>query len=146
MRSVIKRRRRRGAALVEAALVINVLFLLFFGVFEFGRLLMVRQVLDNAARGAARMAAAGTAAKSTSDITAEGLRLLRTGDFAAVPTVQVYKSNASGQNIGTWTDAAYGERIAVKITANYRPILPTFGIVPNNMSLSSLAVVRSEGD
>ncbi|MFO0930229.1 MAG: TadE family protein [Gemmataceae bacterium] len=45
------RRRRPAVALVEAAVVLNVLFLLMFAVFEeYGRFVMFRQLVDNAAR------------------------------------------------------------------------------------------------
>ncbi|MCG6157478.1 TadE family protein [Rubinisphaera margarita] len=48
--------RRRGAALVEFALVAPLLFTLIFGIIEFGRLLMVQQMITNASREGARQA------------------------------------------------------------------------------------------
>ncbi len=48
-------RRRRGAAVVEFAAVAPVLFLLIFGMIEFGRMVMVQQVLTNASREGARV-------------------------------------------------------------------------------------------
>jgi len=47
--------RRRGAAVVEFAAVAPVLFLLIFGMIEFGRMVMVQQVLTNASREGARV-------------------------------------------------------------------------------------------
>jgi Flp pilus assembly protein TadG len=47
---------RRGAALVETALVLPVLLLFLFAVFEYGRFLLVLQTTNNAARDAARYA------------------------------------------------------------------------------------------
>ena len=49
-------RKRRGAAVVEFAVVSPVLILLIFGILEFGRLAMVQQVLTNASREGARRA------------------------------------------------------------------------------------------
>ncbi len=46
---------RRGAAVVEFAAVAPVLFLLIFGMIEFGRMVMVQQVLTNASREGARV-------------------------------------------------------------------------------------------
>lgn len=46
--------RRRGAAAVEFAIVAPVLILLLMGMFEFGRTLMVQQILTNGAREGAR--------------------------------------------------------------------------------------------
>lgn len=50
------RHRRRGAAVVEFAVTAPVLFLLFFGMMEMGRALMVKHLLSNAARDGARSA------------------------------------------------------------------------------------------
>lgn len=48
---------RRGATLVEAAFVLPIFLLFVFGVFEYGRYLLVLQVSTNAAREGARWAA-----------------------------------------------------------------------------------------
>lgn len=48
--------RRRGSAVVEFAVVAPVLFLFIFAVIEFGRIIMVEQILTNAAREGARRA------------------------------------------------------------------------------------------
>jgi len=50
-------RRRKGAAIVEMALVITVLAMLLFGIFEYARFLFVMHITHNAARDAARYAA-----------------------------------------------------------------------------------------
>lgn len=47
---------RRGAAVVEFAVVLPVFVLLVFGMIEFGRAVMVQQLLVNASREAARQA------------------------------------------------------------------------------------------
>jgi Flp pilus assembly protein TadG len=47
---------RRGAAVVEFALIAPVFLALIFGIIEFGRMLMVEQILVNAAREGARAA------------------------------------------------------------------------------------------
>ena len=49
-------RRRKGAAVVEFAIVAPFLFLIIFGIIEFGRLFMVQQILTNASREGARRA------------------------------------------------------------------------------------------
>lgn len=51
-----KRSRRRGAAIVEFALTVPLFFTLFLGIVEFGRMVMVQQILVNAARVGARSA------------------------------------------------------------------------------------------
>ena len=48
--------KRRGAAVVEFAVVAPVLFLVIFGIIEFGRAMMVSHLVNNAARAGARKA------------------------------------------------------------------------------------------
>lgn len=49
--------RRRGAAIVEMAVVSPLLLTMIFGVIEFGNSFMIRQIVTNAAREGARVAA-----------------------------------------------------------------------------------------
>jgi hypothetical protein len=51
-----ERRRSRGQALVEFALVIPLVILLFMGLFDFGRAIFAYNSLSNAAREGARLA------------------------------------------------------------------------------------------
>jgi TadE-like protein len=48
--------RRRGTAAVEFAFVAPIVFVLVFGMIEFGRAIMVQQIITNAAREGARVA------------------------------------------------------------------------------------------
>jgi Flp pilus assembly protein TadG len=56
-----KRSCRRGAAVVEFALLLPVLMTLLVGAWEGGRLIEINQILSNAAREGARQAASGQA-------------------------------------------------------------------------------------
>jgi Flp pilus assembly protein TadG len=132
--------------MAEGAIVINVFFLMIFGVTEFGRVIMVRHLLNNASREAARQAASGTDSKTTTDIRNVALNLLAGQPFASSPTIQVYRADTNGTNLGAWDDAAFGEGIAVQIDADYRPMLPTLGILPSTVHLTTKSIMRSEGD
>src|SRR6184192_1684252 len=55
-RPLAGRRSRRGAAIIEFALLAPVLFMLVLGMIEFGRVLMVAQLLTDAAREGGRLA------------------------------------------------------------------------------------------
>ena len=46
----------KGQALVEFAIILPLLFLLLFGIFEFGRAMFIKNTLNNAARAAVRVA------------------------------------------------------------------------------------------
>jgi len=47
---------RRGAAIVETAVVLPIFFMIVLGIVEFGRAMMVAQLLTNGAREGARLA------------------------------------------------------------------------------------------
>ena len=82
-----RRRRQRGAALVEAAIALPICLVLILGLFEFGRVVMIRQLIDNAAREAARQAIVGTTTLtvSGSDI-AQGRSSFRADARRSSPT------------------------------------------------------------
>jgi Flp pilus assembly protein TadG len=61
------RLKRRGASAVEFAVVAPVLFLMIFGMIEFGRLIMVQQIMTNASREGAREAVLDGATSTTVD-------------------------------------------------------------------------------
>lgn len=50
---------RRGSAVVEAAIILPILLTMMLGVWEVGRMVQISQILDNAAREGARLAAGG---------------------------------------------------------------------------------------
>ncbi len=64
------RSNRSGAAVVELAIIAPLLFLLVFGVLEYGRLVMVQQILTNAAREACRQAVVDGATTASVQATA----------------------------------------------------------------------------
>jgi Flp pilus assembly protein TadG len=118
-------RRRRGATLVETAVVLSTFLLFVFGVFEYGRFVMTRHLLENAAREGARIAVVSTDSLTTADIEAL-VRAKLTGQVSTA-TIQVYKADpATGANLGSWNTAGYGECIAIEITHNYKPLFPPF--------------------
>jgi Flp pilus assembly protein TadG len=146
-----RRHRTRGTTLVETALVLSLLLLFLLGVFEYGRYLMITQLLANAARDGVRYAATNVD-KSSSFVTVdEGGRTNITdyvkqechgadtliGSFAMTvypcdntylyanpPVIQAKASYSS------WNQASFTERLAVEITGTYKPVLPVVFLPP----------------
>ena len=52
------RTRRQGSTMVETAVVIAIALMFMFGIFEYGRFIMTKQILENSAREGARWAIA----------------------------------------------------------------------------------------
>ena len=77
----------RGAAGVEAAIILPMFFMLLFGVFEAGRFMNTRQVLTDAAREGARLAVAPLTQTDTppsdTDILAQVNGFLRSAGITA---------------------------------------------------------------
>ncbi len=104
-----RRRDRRGAAVTEFAIVAPVFFLMVIGFIEFGRALMVQQVLINASRVGARQAITTTATTS-----AVQSAVAEYASGVAVPGVQVSvspnpASAAPGTLITVTTTVAFNE-------------------------------------
>jgi hypothetical protein len=59
MKPQARERNRRGALVVEAAVILPLLIVVMLGVWEVGRMIQVKQMLVNSAREGARLAAGG---------------------------------------------------------------------------------------
>ena len=137
---------RRGVATVEAALVLPICFVFIFGLFDFCRLLMVRQVVTNAAREGARYATVSTASVTTAQVQTVVTNFLA-GQVPAGATISVYLANpATGANLGDWTTAQLGQAIGVQVTASYTPILSKFSLLPATVPVVETAIMRSEAN
>ncbi len=140
---------REGAHLVEFAFVAPIFFLFLFGVFEYGRMVFTRQVMQAAAREGARYAIVHTHDKTITDIqtvtnnTMAGVK----NQLGPTYTVQVYKCNpTTGANTGVWDTAGFGDAIAVEITGVYRPVLPVYLLMPASINMRAKAAMHSEAN
>jgi hypothetical protein len=85
----------------------------------------------------------GTTTLATSDIQATVNQFLAGQPLSNV-NIQVYLSDTSGNNIGSWNNASFGQSIAVSLTASYSPIFPGMNFLQNPDSLSAKAVMLAE--
>jgi Flp pilus assembly protein TadG len=135
---------RRGASAVEAAIVMNVFLLFLFAIMEFGHFVMTKQLMDNAARDGARLAAMGQGTVTTAQVQALVTQEL-VNQAPTNMTIQVFQANTTtGANIGTWTNAGLGQAIGVKITGQYKPMVALANLLPLPVNVTSEAVVYSE--
>lgn len=142
------RARRRGATSVELALVLLPLFMFLLGTFEYSRYLLTRNLADNAAREGARFAVVHTYDKTMSQVKDQVTAMLGglDGNIESL-NVSVYRANpATGVNSGDWTDARFGDGIAVEITGVYRPVLPKLLYMGTTIPFLAKSVMRSEAN
>jgi Flp pilus assembly protein TadG len=166
---------RRGATAVETAVVISIALLFVFGIVEYARYIFFLQSANNAAREAARYAAAhtndGTAignlndapvfdssnpnfngaylAPNTSIRAVVGHQIGNHKNTLANYNVQVYNADPStGQSLGgNWNDSPFAGGIVVEISGNYQFFLPTLLQLPSgNLAVKVKAMMTSEAN
>lgn len=146
--------RRRGATLVETALVLPICLLFVLGVFEYSRYLMMLHLATNAAREGCRYAVSHTQpvtidgttqGNTTSDVTNVVSNYLA-GQQLYSQAINVYQSDSLGNNVGAWTDAAAGEFICVKVTGTFQSAVPNLLYMSSSLPVQAFAVMPCEGD
>ena len=112
--------RRSGATTIETALVVIPTLMLLFGVFEYGRLLMDWNVLNNAAREGCRYALAN----NTSTTISTDVSTLVTTKMGARSTVSAFHGDGQRNANGTTytgnnvNNLAAGDLITVTVVAH----------------------------
>jgi Flp pilus assembly protein TadG len=135
---------RRGVSAVETAIVLSGFLTFLFGTFEFGRFVMMRDLVDHAAREGARQASINTSSLTTADIQATVTQCLAGQPFGNV-NIQVYLADPStGNNIGSWNSAQFRQPVIVDVSADFVPMVPAFSLMTGTITLRSKAMMRSE--
>lgn len=102
---------RRGAAVVEFAVVAPVFIMLVFGMIEYGRMVMVQQLLTNAAREGARV---GVLDGATTASVQTSVTSYLTNASVSGSTVTVSPNPPSS--------AGYGEPVTVTVTVPFNQV------------------------
>jgi Flp pilus assembly protein TadG len=142
-----ERRGHRGVAAVEVAVVLPLAFLFMYAIFDYGRVIMTKQLLDNATRVAARQAVVGTTTLTTANL--QTTVAAHMGGFSLQGmVVQAYLADPmTGANIGVaWNTAANGQGIAVQVSGAYKPIIPRMSLMPSSMALTSKVIMYCEAN
>ena len=127
--------RRRGAALVEFAFVVPILFLLVFGLIEFSRMAMVYHVITNAAREGCRQAVLpGATASNVTTVVNSALNDGKVTSSSA--TVVITPSNITSLDTGT--------PISVRVTVNYSAVswIPSPDFLTNKLLQAECVMLR----
>jgi Flp pilus assembly protein TadG len=130
-----RHKRRRGAAVVEMAVIAPVFFIIVIALVEFGRMLMVHQVVTNASREGARLAVLESATpQQVQDL------------------VDSYMSNASvsgstmTMNPSSLDNLALGQPITVTVSIPYASVtwFPSSWFGLDSVQIESSTVMRAE--
>jgi Flp pilus assembly protein TadG len=148
-------KRRTAAAAVETAFILIPIMMFFGGVFEYGRFLMTRQLVNNATREACRWALANTGSAGTNSViqttvyntVSQYMAGRQTKDFASWGTSNVTCTGMqNGTSVADVTTLYPGDFITVSVTATYKfmdviPILP----MPQQVPMNSACTMIVEG-
>lgn len=123
---------RRGAAMVEMALVLPLFLMLILGIIEFGRAMMVANLVTNAAREGARMAVLD--GSTNTDVTSAVQTFLQSaighsvsaGDIAVTITVTAATGNPNPAN--NVANASSRDLITVKVQLPFNKV----ALIPGN--------------
>ena len=61
-------------------------------------------------------------------------------------SVQIYRSDSIGTNLGLWTNTQVGQCVCVRITGNFRVLMATLLGLPANIPVVAQCVMRSESN
>jgi hypothetical protein len=131
------RRNRRGAAVVEFAVVAPVFFAMILGMIECGRAIMVQQILTNAAREGARVAVLDSTTPTASLVTSKVTTYLQ-GCGITGATVTITPTEP--------TTAGYGQPVTVAVQLPFSSVswLPSPWFIPGTKVLKASSVMRRE--
>ena len=129
------RRGRSGAAIVEMAFVAVICLAFMFAIFEYGRVVMMQQIMENAARAGARKAVVTATSYIPPATATASIDAVVTDQLANLPlvnvTITIYQADDFGNPVnGTialspWTSTPFGKNVVVQIDADCPNLFPT---------------------
>ncbi|MEJ2352366.1 MAG: pilus assembly protein [Anaerolineales bacterium] len=159
----INRNKEKAQGMVEFALTLPILLMLFFGIIEFGRLLFVYSATTTAAREAARYGSAagddGSSIPYYRNCTGIEDAALRIGGIAGLQRSDIeiyYDIDEDGLQdpstidslppCGNSTQIDLGDRIVVRVKVRYQPIVPLVNLSSFDISSVSIRTILLDLD
>jgi Flp pilus assembly protein TadG len=136
---------RTGATTVELAVVLSVLILFFFSIFEYGRYVMVENLLINAVREGCRYALVHCQDATVAADTETIVRQKMAGLDAQLPglTITVFPTDDPSAALNTTNP---DDPITVQAVGTFKALFPQLPYLPNTFTMKSAAVMTCEGN
>ncbi len=138
--------RRSGAALVEMAIVLPLFLLVIFSIVEFGRAMMVSQLVTNAARLGSRQAILEGATNASVETAIRTFMQqtcnVKSGDIKITTSIIPDADNTDPGNV--IADANQGDMITINVSIPFDKVAYIPGTFLNGKSLVGIATMRRE--
>ena len=126
---------KKGAALVEMAIILPLLLTIVFGIFEFGRAMYITNTLNNAARYGARLAVVSSKPLSVDSLITE-IKTHTSLSTEDLDLIEISIPNSS---------PASGSAVTVTALLPFKPIIPLLeDFFPSGYKLKGEATMRYE--
>lgn len=144
--SQARRNRRRAAVTVETAFILIPMTMMLFGIFEYGRLLVDWNLLDNAAREGCRFALANNTDSSISTEVQSIVSNYMAGKDSAFTNFTVTVNGTHNGASTTVNNLMPGDLITVTVSGNYQfmNVIPLIRM-PTSFSVTSSVTMICEG-
>lgn len=141
-----RRRRGRGQALAEFALVVPIFLLIMVSIFDLGRAVFAYNTLTNAAREGARMAIVNQDKPSIITHAKQNSAMVELDDPSVTVDFYQIASDGSPDTSRQCSPAAVGCLAVVSFQATYRPITPIIGniLFRNGVTFTASSVLTVE--
>jgi Flp pilus assembly protein TadG len=147
-------RQRPAGVLVEMAFVGMFCFFLMFAIYEYGRYVFARQVMQNAARAGGRVAVVTPTSYLSASAANSAVNTAVTTAMAGIPVQNfgwtAYQADTSGNNIGSWTNTPFGNNLVVQLDADLPIMFPLFkfltGSTASSLHITVKCMMRSEAN
>ena len=138
--------RRKGAAIVEAALVLPIFFMVILGIVEFGRAFMISQLIQHAAREGCRKAVTGAYTTSTisSDIKSELASVGVESSKVSVSIIVTVESGNPAVSNHEVASATTKDLVAVSVSVPFSNVALIPGKYLAGKTLSAKSTMRHE--
>jgi Flp pilus assembly protein TadG len=138
--------RKRGAVVAETAVITALVAMVVLGIFEYSRLLMDWNLLNNSAREGCRYALANNTSASVSTSVQTIVNSYMAGETNSFNNFSVTISGTHGGVATAVNNLGPGDPITVTVTGTYKflNIIP-FIRMPSNFSISSGVTMLCEG-
>jgi Flp pilus assembly protein TadG len=136
---------RRGATTVETAAVISVALLFLFSIFEYGRYVLIDNLLINAVRDGCRYALVHCQDATVVADTQAVVKAKMCGlDNQLAPlAVTVFPTNSPSSTLDSTNP---DDPITVQATGTFRALFPQMPYLPTTFTVKSAAVMTCEGN